>query len=502
MKLKTLTTAILLTLPTVITHAAALDRSGQSMSAFLQPGNYFEAGISVLDPTVKGKESGESDTKRHISDMADDYYFPSAALKLQIHDKISFGLLYDQPFGASAAYNGNNVFVSNPGTDTILGQDALNRLATKNINNLVTAAGAAYAPALQAVTSVTGGNPSNPTQNEILGALQQVAKAGNATVAGGLTSLQQTQTALETAKSYLGTGNTQVDVDTQNLSFVVGFQPTENFNIYGGGVYQTVKGQVSLRGQAYSLFNGYDANIKETGGAGWLAGAAFQIPDIALKLSATYRSEIDHDVDVKESLSVLSFPALNSVLLGLDVTPAQLQAIGTTGKTKITTPQSVNIDFQTGIMENTVAFVNARWVDWSNFSIQPYQFGKISEAVGELVQRPNGFNLVEYADDQWTITAGVGRKFNDKWAGNVSAGWDSGAGNPITTLGPTEGYWNVGLGLQYSPTPATFIAGGVKYFGLGDADAQTGAQAGSNDYVATFEDNYAIAYGLKIGYKF
>lgn len=96
----------------------------------------------------------------------------------------------------------------------------------------------------------------------------------------------------------------------------------------------------------------------------------------------------------------------------------------------------------------------------------------------------------------------MGRKFNDLWAGNVSVGYDSGAGNPVSTLGPTEGFWNVGLGLQYSPTPSTFIAGGVKYFMLGDADAQTGAQAGGNQYVASFEDNDAWAYGLKMGYRF
>ena len=72
----------------------------------------------------------------------------------------------------------------------------------------------------------------------------------------------------------------------------------------------------------------------------------------------------------------------------------------------------------------------------------------------------------------------------------------------MTTLGPTEGYWNVGLGLQYSPTPPTFIAGGVKYFMLGDAKAQSGADFGTDKYVAEFEDNDAWAYGLKIGYKF
>ncbi|OEY94148.1 transporter [Acinetobacter proteolyticus] len=451
MKLKHLSTAMILaTLPATGVFAAALDRSGQSISAFLQPGNYFEAGISVLDPTVKGKEAGTSKTTRNISDMGDDYYFPSAALKLQLTDKFSFGLLYDQPFGADAQYTGNNVFVASP-SDPILG--------------------------------------SLPITTGALGGTQ---------------------------------GGTSVEVDSQNISMIFGFQPTENFNFYGGGVYQTIKGSVNLRGSAYSVYNGYDASIPEDGAAGWLAGAAFQIPEIALKASITYRSEIDHKINANETIALADAIGANSAMLGGAIaqlvqagqlTAAQAGAIQQTigkavaanqleGQTKITTPQSVNLDFQTGIMANTVAFANVRWVNWKDFSIRPYKFGKVSEAVGGLVGRPNGFNLVEYSDDQWSVNAGVGRKLNDQWAGNVSVGWDSGAGNPVTTLGPTEGYWNVGLGVQYSPTPATFIAGGVKYFWLGDAKAQTGAQAGGNDYVAKFEDNNAIAYGLKIGYKF
>ncbi|MCU4416763.1 OmpP1/FadL family transporter [Acinetobacter bereziniae] len=451
MKLKNLSVALIVaTLPATGVFAAALDRSGQSISAFLQPGNYFEAGISVLDPTVEGKETAAMGG-RNINDMGDDYYFPSAALKLQLTDNFSFGLLYDQPFGADAAYNGTNEFVAAP-TDPVL-----------------------------------TGLPITTTQ------------------LGGVT------------------GNTKVKVDTQNISMIFGFQPNENFNFYGGGVYQTVKGNVSLRGKAYSLYNGYDAKIKETSGAGWLAGAAFQIPDIALKASVTYRSEIDHDADATETIAIadalgaMPTSELQKLLAGLGntgaaMTPALLKALAAnkeSGKTKITTPQSVNLDFQTGIMENTVAFANLRWVDWSSFSIRPYKFGNVSTAVGPLLglanpnnARPNGFNLVEYSKDQFSATVGVGRKLNEQWAGNVSVGWDSGAGNPITTLGPTEGYWNLGLGVQYSPTPSTFIAGGVKYFWLGDGKAQTGAQAGGNDYVAEFKDNNAIAYGLKMGYRF
>lgn len=505
MKLKHLSTAMILaTLPATGVFAAALDRSGQSMSAFFQPGNYFEAGLSVLDPTVEGKEAGGTPTQRKIGDMGNDYMFPSAALKLQLTDNISFGLLYDQPFGADAKYTGENVFVSSP-NDGVLSQKSLSDLSTKSISQLVNAAGPAFAPTLQAVTAAApAGTPQNLL---VLGALQQVAQT-NPVVAGGLQKLQQTNAALTAAKAYLGSStgsnSTQVEVDTQNISMVFGFQPNKNLNFYAGPAIQTVKGNVSLRGQAYSVYNGYDAKIKETTGLGWLAGAAYQIPEIALKASLTYRSEIDHDATTTETLSLLDFPALQSVLAGLGVTAA-LPKNGAKAETKITTPQSVNLDFQTGIMANTVAFANVRWVNWKDFSIQPYTFGQLSKALGAaglVAGKPNGFNLVEYSDDQWSVNAGVGRKLNEQWAGNVSVGWDSGAGNPVTTLGPTEGYWNVGFGVQYSPTPATFISGGVKYFWLGDAKAQTGAQSGTNEYVASFEDNNAIAYGLKMGYRF
>ncbi|OFE42968.1 outer membrane protein transport protein [Acinetobacter towneri] len=500
MKLKALSTAMILaTVPMTGAFAAALDRSGQSMAAFLQPGNYFEAGISVLDPSVSGKEAGETPTRRNIGDMAGDYYFPSAALKLQPTKNFSFGILYDQPYGADAEYTGSNVFVSDA-TNTILAPAALAGIRQNTITSTFEGLTAEQrvGAALQAqgvnLTTAAGQLQYQGTlaAYKTVDAVKQQIDAG---VLAGVTA--RVDAGLASVNSLLGTGNTSVEVDTQNLSFIAGFQPTENWNIYGGAVYQTIKGNVALRGQAYSLFNGYDASIPEDSAMGWLAGVSYQIPEIALKASLTYRSEIDHDINVRETLPTLGALAL------LPNGAAAAGAIATSeGKTTITTPQSVNLDFQTGIMANTVAFANLRWVEWSKFSIRPHKFGLVSEAVGPLVQRPNGFNLVEYEDDQISATVGVGRKLNDQWAGNVSVGWDSGAGNPVSTLGPTEGYWNVGLGVQYSPAPNYFIAGGVKYFMLGDVKAQTGAQAGGSDYVAEFEDNDAWAYGLKIGYRF
>ena len=398
---------ILATLPATGVFAAALDRSGQSVSAFLQPGNYFEAGISVLDPTVKGQSTAATGSQ-NISDMGGDYQFYHAALKLQLTDYLSFGLIYDQPFGADAEYHDSTLFTN-------------------------------------------------------------------------------------------AAGNTKVEVDTQNISMLFGVQPIKNVNLYAGGVYQTVKGGVQLRGAGYggiNAFGGYNADIPEDSAAGWLAGIAYQIPEIALKASLTYRSEIEHSVNIKES----AIPSANPVPSIIN-NPA-LAGKPATGSTDITTPQSVNLDLQTGIMANTVAFANVRWVNWKDFAIRPYAFGVASGVAGPSLGQPNGFDLIAYTDDQISATVGVGRKLNDKWAGNVSVGWDSGAGNPISTLGPTEGYWNVGLGAQFSPTPQTFIAGGVKYFWLGDAAAQPASMFGTANAIADFEDNHAIAYGLKMGYKF
>ena len=100
---------------------------------FLQSGNYAEASISVLDPSVSGK----SNNGATVTDMADDYYFPSAALKVQATDHFSFGLLYDQPFGADSQYapESNAFAQQNTVTNTLEGTSV--EVKTNNITALI-----------------------------------------------------------------------------------------------------------------------------------------------------------------------------------------------------------------------------------------------------------------------------------------------------------------------------------------------------------------------------
>lgn len=406
MKLKPISTAILLaTLPTTAVFAGGLDRSGQSIQAFLQPGNYAEAGISVLDPDVKGKSSvrslGNSFNGEKIDDMAEDYYFVNTAIKVQATDKISLGLIYDQPYGADASYSTN-------------------------------------------------------------GPLSSFSAAGE---------------------------GTKVEVKTQNITALIGYQPNENWNLYAGPVWQTVEADISLRGAAYispldptKALSGYNIKIDEKEAYGWLAGFAYSIPEIALKASVTYRSEIKHKATGTESFTFAQSTTLAS---GFTV-PAGTTVPMSNERVDAITPQSVNLDFQSGVAKNTIAFANIRWVHWDQFAVTPL-----------FLKANSGNNLIDYSDDQWSANIGVGHKFNDKWSASTSVGWDSGAGNPVTTLGPTEGYWSLGLGAQYSPAANYFIQAGVKHLWLGDATAQTGGNP-----VGEFEDNNAWAYGMKIGYRF
>lgn len=406
MKLKPISTAILLaTLPTTAVFAGGLDRSGQSIQAFLQPGNYAEAGISVLDPDVKGKSSvrslGNSFNGEKIDDMAEDYYFVNTAIKVQATDKISLGLIYDQPYGADASYSTN-------------------------------------------------------------GPLSSFSAAGE---------------------------GTKVEVKTQNITALIGYQPNENWNLYAGPVWQTVEADISLRGAAYispldptKALSGYNIKIDEKEAYGWLAGFAYSIPEIALKASVTYRSEIKHKATGTESFT---FAQSTTLAPGFTV-PAGTTVPMSNERVDAITPQSVNLDFQSGVAQNTIAFANIRWVHWDQFAVTPV-----------FLKANSGNNLIDYSDDQWSANIGVGHKFNDKWSASTSVGWDSGAGNPVTTLGPTEGYWSLGLGAQYSPAANYFIQAGVKHLWLGDATAQTGGNP-----VGEFEDNNSWAYGMKIGYRF
>ena len=461
------------TLSTVsIANAAGLDRSTQPSWAFTEEGTFAYVEHITIDPTIEGKDNAKVATTdanftagRNVPDMADDYQFLNFGAKADVNDTISVGAFFDQPWGADVEFSGDNNFVGTP--------TAIIASNTATVYSGATQLLQAINPNATAVTSAADyTNAVNTVQNTI-NYLNSVGQTTQATaLADGLTALQTGAAKASFVNNNLSkvTGATNVSLSSQNFTGLLGVKLGEkkNIQIYGGPTIQRLEGDVHLRGNAYKTASGYDANITRDTAYGWMAGIAYLKPEIALKAALTYRSEIDHDVNMTENL-----PALGAAGVG-------------TNEITITTPKSVNLDFQTGINPTTLLTAKARWVPWSDFAIKPKIYGSAS-----------GLNLVSYDDDAWTAEVGLGKKLSPQLAISGAVGYDSGAGNPITSLGPVEGNWNVGLGAKYNLTPEWAISGGVKYLMFGDAKAKIP----DGSIVGDFQDNDGWVYGLRLSYQ-
>lgn len=456
--LKTLTVALAALSAASIASAAGLDRSGQDITAFLQDGTYAETVYTYIDADVSGKDSSGN----KIDDIAEDYDFFRYGVKTDINDTFSIGILYDEPFGAAADYSGKNDFITNTDADAII-QDFI-----KNPNLTEAYVDSVLIPQLQG--TLAPGNPGGLTAEELKAAQGQLigleAAKGLAAVAGEAT---------------------QVEVRTESITGILGakFGTNKEFQVYGGPVAQRVRADVKLRGDAYSSAKGYTTHISKDQDYGWLAGMAYSKPEIALKAALTYRSEIKHNAKAFETFPLATAAGAT---VGLPLSTTRYSDI------EINTPESVNFDFQTGINPTTLATAKVRWVPWSDFAIVPSLYNDVSKV---STKDDKGLALVSYDKDQWQVELGLAKRLAPKFAVSGTVGWDSGAGNPVTSLGPIEGYYSVGLGGKYDITENWAVSAGGKYLWFGDADGQIPTK----QVVSKFEDNDGFALGVKLSYQ-
>ena len=459
--LKTLAVAIATLSVASMTNAAGLDRSGQDITAFLQDGTYAEAVYTYIDADVSGYDSANNVPTSNgyvqgnkVGDIAESYDFFRYGVKTDINDTFSIGVLYDEPFGAAAAYSGDNNFVSKGDLNA-----SITELSGGQVN------GATIGPAIAAATAIA--QDTTKTAQQRAAALAQVKALS-------------TVGAIAQAEAANAGEGTNVEVRSESITAILGakFGANKEFQVYGGPVAQRVQADVKLRGLAYGPATGYTAHISPDQDYGWLAGASYSKPEIALKAALTYRSEIDHKMKIAETYPIAG---------ALGINPVQ------TNTMELTTPQSVNFDFQTGINPTTLATAKVRWVPWSDFAITPPLYNEVSKGS----YGPNGLDLVEYADDQWQVEVGLAKRIAPALAVSGTVGWDSGAGDPTTSLGPIDGYYSVGLGAKYNVTPEWAVSAGGKYLWFGDAKGQLPTQK----LVGDFQDNDGYILGMKLSYQ-
>ncbi len=512
--LKSLAVAVAAFSVASVASAAGLDRSGQDVTAFFQDGLYAETVYTYIDADVTGNDNayvGTSDTAyvkgNKTGDIAEDYDFFRYGVKTDINDTFSVGILYDEPFGASAEYTGNSNFTGSPVT-------AINDLIGERLTPLVP--GVTNAQELSNYVNELPGNLARARAGvtQLQGALQNTTDpATQVQLRAQITALQTTiargEAALPTLTAFdnyaeaqlANTQNTKVEVRSQSLTGLLGVKlgANQNFQIYGGPVAQRIEAEVALRGSAYDLATGYTSNSNPDMDYGWIAGLSFSKPEIALKAALTYRSEIDHDITIAETYPLRGLLTETGALRN-GATPEQAAALGAaavnqTTNYEVTTPKSVNFDFQTGINPTTLATAKVRWVPWGDFAITPPLYNEVSKA--NPAYGPDGLNLVDYEDDQWQVELGLAKRLAPALAVSGTVGWDSGAGDPTTSLGPIDGYYSVGLGAKYNLTENWAVSAGGKYLWFGDAKGVLP----TGKIVADFQDNDGFILGAKISYQ-
>lgn len=248
-------------------------------------------------------------------------------------------------------------------------------------------------------------------------------------------------------------------ISNTTLTGVMRYKFGNGFSAHAGLRSSWTSGSVDLTGLQYTM------SIDRDQAWGYLVGVAYEQPEIALRVALTYNSSIKH--------------TFNATEVGPRVTGAETSR--TTFSTKI--PESLNLEFQTGVAEDTLLFGSVRYVKWKDFVIAPSQY---------MASPATDFPLVEYQKNSVTYTLGVGRRFNENWSGSVSLSHDTGNGSPTSNLGPTGKRNSIGLGASYTKDNMT-ISGGVQYTKIGSATTNTGGQFGSNS---------AIGAGIRVGFSF
>ncbi|MCU4630363.1 transport of long-chain fatty acid [Acinetobacter variabilis] len=272
-----------------------------------------------------------------------------------------------------------------------------------------------------------------------------------------------------------------IKFDSHNLTSILGYQPDPNWNLYAGLSYQTLEGNLSLVGESFSVFNGYHVQLEQNADWGWLAGISYQIPEYFFRSSLTYRSAINHQLQTTESLIV-----------------------GTTTPsfTKIQTPQSINLDIQTGLPSQNIFYAGLRWVNWQDFVIQPPKFGTVIDYAALEFPEVKDIKMIDYQEDQWSAKLGIAHQWPSSMINSFEILWDSGTGNPASTLNPSDGYWGVGLGYFQNFQKHWDIATGLYYLKFQKPKTDTNASIPQFVGLSAVDDNDVWVVGMKLGYHF
>ncbi|RVB82537.1 transporter [Mesorhizobium sp. M7A.F.Ca.CA.002.04.1.1] len=231
-------------------------------------------------------------------------------------------------------------------------------------------------------------------------------------------ALSNTETDIK-SNNYAGTCSYKFDAGKGQLRFIGGlfFQDISGFKENLVNVLPALTGRVDL----------------EASGWGWRAGVAYEIPDIALRASLVYNSKVK----------------LDNISGALDLTSIGRGVTDIYGSTQYM-PDSVELKLQSGIAPGWLAFGSIKWVNWSLLQSVPICPVGAPSSLCFTNGPAEATSLDLMYRDGWTVSGGIGHKFNDQWSGAGQLTWDRGTSHGF---GAQTDTWTLGGGVAYTPKP-------------------------------------------------
>lgn len=259
---------------------------------------------------------------------------------------------------------------------------------------------------------------------------------------------------------------------SSEIAAILKYKVNGGLSVYGGVRNVTSKAEIMIPALLLGG-NSYQAVADSNSQMGYLIGAAYEKPEIALRASLTYQSAITHDFATSE---LFTPPGGEGAKVAAAPIPGGINTI-----TNITLPQSVTLDVQSGIAANTLLFGSVKWAEWSKWHVDPAVYR------GATGQEVTGFD-----NDVITYQLGIGRKINDNLSVFARVGYEASTGDVASRLAPTDGMQSIGIGGSWTQNNMK-ITGGVEYVTLGDAVDGSGTR---------FSGNSAMGLGVSVDFSF
>jgi long-subunit fatty acid transport protein len=251
-------------------------------------------------------------------------------------------------------------------------------------------------------------------------------------------------------------------LEIPTLAAIGKYQINDSMSVFVGAKQATVKAGATLK-----LGSDTNANLvpdvtshwelAKKSGIGAIYGAAYEMPEIALRVVLT----IEDDIDLK-------------------IAATSKGGAASTGTATASIGDAMSLNFQTGIAEDTLLFGNIRRSSWKDNQVK--------------VPTPAGLAQISSFSDGNSYSLGIGRKISDTLSLSISGFYDGSSGGAISELAPTGATRTLSLGGKYAIADNADLSFGGSYSQRGDALTA--------NYKASLTDSEVISLGAKIAFSF